>query len=258
VSACGPGAPTEPLYQYRVFLNWKAPLGNIDHYVLYRAEGDGPMTEFTIVPATDTSVVDGSELTSGGIFTYVIEAVLDDEDATVTPRSNEATITAEIITSIAFQGTDVWMSTSTFNRRYDIKSEILKNGVPVLEKVLSNTTVGLLGFLPLYEQIGSFPNTPVGFAASDTMSVRLSMRVSSSSPGGGSATGAIRLWYNIPGSIVDSHVHATVAGTAVKYYLISGSQLQKNGSVAGPTQSIDKTVGKNTYTEIGTWSRTGS
>jgi hypothetical protein len=473
VSACGPGAPTEPLH--RVFLTWKAPLGNIDHFVIYRAEGDtiGSIVESTIVPGTDTSVVDGTELPSG-TFTYVIEAVLDDEDETVTPRSNKATVTSEntppvavaqgvtvwedwpsgpitlagddvdssgvalssvqnlstnngivtgllptvtytsalnfngedsftfmvtetttwqarnqdsepgevlltvipvndkpnfvkgadqsvtlpageqtvagwatgfdagpadedysqsvlayIVTNnnnalfepggqpaiapngtltytpkvggsagvatvtvrvqdnggtseehgavdtsdpqsftitinastpITFRGTDVWMSTSTANRTYDIKSEILKNGVPVLEKVRSNTTVGLAD-LPFFEQIGSFPDTPVGFAASDTLSVRLSIRVSSSSPGGSDASGTIKLWYNIPGIIIDSHVHvrATVAGGApVRYYLIEGFQLQKNGFVAGPTQTIEKTVGKDTYTEIGTWSKTGS
>ena len=114
VSACGAGAPTEPLH--RVFLTWKAPLGNIDHFVLYRAEGDtiGSITESTIVPATDTSVVDGIELPSAiafpeGKFTYVIEAVLDDEDETVTPRSNEATITSENTRPVAIaQAVTVW------------------------------------------------------------------------------------------------------------------------------------------------------
>ena len=68
VSACGPGAPAEPLH--RVYLTWKAPLGNIDHYVLYRAEGDtiGSITDTTVVPGTDTSVVDGIELPSAIAF----------------------------------------------------------------------------------------------------------------------------------------------------------------------------------------------
>ncbi len=126
VSACGPGAPTGPLHG--VFLKWKAPLGNIDHYVLYRSEGDtiGSITESTRVPATETSVVDVIELPSAiafrsaiafstavavptGRFTYVIEAVLADEDETVTPRSNEATITAENTPPVAIaQGVTVW------------------------------------------------------------------------------------------------------------------------------------------------------
>ena len=100
VSACGPGAPAAPLH--RVFLTWKAPLGNIDHYVLYRAEGDtiGSVTE-THDRAGDGYVCRGRhralecDRIPAGQFTYVIEAVLADEDETVTPRSNEATITSE-------------------------------------------------------------------------------------------------------------------------------------------------------------------
>jgi len=471
VNACGPGAPTEPIHG--VFLTWKAPLGNVDHYVLHRAEGGttGPVTERKIVPATDTSVVDGIA-SPPGQFTYVIEAVLADEDKTVTPESNEATIISENVkpvataqsvtvwedwlsdpitlsgtdvdspgvapfsvqnpsaeggavtaslptvsyqsalnfngadsftftvaettgsnqvsepaavsltvipvndkptftkganqtaaqsagaqtvagwatgfdagpadedltqsvleyivstnnnalfeaagqpaiaangtltyrpkaggapgvatvtvqvrdnggiseghgavdtsdpqvftititspaTSITFQSTDVLLSTSSSNRTYDLKAEILKNGVPVLEKVVSSCSLGFGTTInkAINEVIGNFANTAVGFAASDTLSVRVSLRVSSSSPGGNSASGAIRLWYNVKTPSGDSsHIRATRAGTAVKYYLMPGFQLQKNGVVAGPTMSIDQVVFKTTYTVLGTWSTVG-
>ena len=59
------------------------------------------------------------------------------------PQSFTITINPAPATPITFQRTDVWMSTSSSNRKYDLKAEILKNGVPVMEKVISNTTVGL-------------------------------------------------------------------------------------------------------------------
>jgi hypothetical protein len=175
------------------------------------------------------------------------------------PQVFTITITSPA-TSITFQSTDLLLSTSSSDRAYDLKAEILKNGVPVMEKVVSACSLGFGTTFnkAITQVIGNFANTPVGFAASDTLSVRVSLRVSSSSPGGNSASGAIRLWYNVktpPGD--NSHIKATRAGTKVKYYLMPEFQLQKNGVVAGPTLAIDTVVGKTTYTVLGTWSTVG-
>jgi hypothetical protein len=84
------------------------------------------------------------------------------------------------------------------------------------------------------------------------------MKVSNSSQGGNNASGAIRLWYNIPvpPPANDSHLHASRNGTDVRYYLVAPFRLQRDGSVSGPTQSIDAVVYKTGYTVLGTWSTT--
>ena len=56
------------------------------------------------------------------------------------------------------------MSTSSRNRTYDLKAEILKNGVPVLEKVISTCTFGFgIPLASIYKEIGDFAGTAVGF-----------------------------------------------------------------------------------------------
>jgi hypothetical protein len=179
--------------------------------------------------------------------------------------SDPVTVTITVTqpaTQFKFQRTDVWMSTSSANRKFDLKAEVLKNGVPVpgLYKILTNQVLGSGSTFnkAIYKQIGSFPTTLVNFTTSDTLSVRVSIKVSNSSPGGSNASGDIRLWYNIPtppGN--NSHLHAKRGGTDVKYYLIAPFTLQKNGSVAGPTQNIQAVVYKTGFTPLGTWSITG-
>jgi hypothetical protein len=165
-------------------------------------------------------------------------------------------------TQIKFFRTDVWMSTSSANRKFDLKAEVLKNGEPVpgLYKILTNQVLGSGSTFnkAIYKQIGSFPTTLVNFAASDTLSVRVSIKVSNSSPGGSNASGDIRLWYNIPtppGN--NSHLHAKRNGIDVKYYMITPFKLQKNGSVAGPTENVHEVVYKTGFTPLGIWSIEG-
>jgi hypothetical protein len=165
-----------------------------------------------------------------------------------------------VATQIKFQRTDVWMSTSSANRKFDLMAEVLRNGQVVASKVITNQVLGsgTTFSKAIYKEIRTVSAADVSFTASDTLSVRVSIKVSNSSPGGNSASGAIRLWYNIPtppGN--NSHLHAKRGGTDVKYYLITGSQLKRGGPVLGPTQSIDAVVNKTTFTPLGTWSITG-
>ena len=374
VDACvsGPSAPV-----HRNLLDWEAPtLGNLnptDAYKAYRA-WHGTEVELTAgspVPSSQTAGVDNEELPNGEQFTYSVAAVLDDEEGTVTPRSNSKTITAQndpptaandtyqgtspavvagdvfandtdadgvfnpvlvktnwtavlvsnvpsgegvltlhqngtftyspgsfvgtthftyqvntgtwgtggpamsansntatvtitvlppVSASFTFQRADVWLSTSSASRKFDVKAEVLKNGVPVLEKVISNTTLGYGTTFnkAIQKQIGAFPATAVNFAATDTLSVRVSLKLSSSSPGGNNASGATRLWYNVPSPPGEtSHLHATRAGADITYYLVTPFTLKKNGPVAGPSQYVDAIVSKTAYTVLGTWSVTG-
>jgi hypothetical protein len=180
---------------------------------------------------------------------------------TSAPQMFTITISAPPATSITFQRTDVWMSTSSSNRKYDLKAEILKNGVKVMEKVITNQSLGFGTTFnkAIYKSIGNFVSTAVPYTAADTLSVRVSIKVSSSSPGGNNASGAIRLWYNVPTPppAANSHLHATRAGVSTRYYLVTPFALQRDGTVSGPTKSIDAVVYKPSFTVLGTWSITG-
>ncbi|HEY6507637.1 MAG TPA: hypothetical protein VIY56_06465, partial [Vicinamibacterales bacterium] len=84
-------------------------------------------------------------------------------------------------------------------------------------------------------------------------------KLSANSQGGNNASGATRLWYNVPSVIpgINSHLHAKRGGTIVRYYLIKPFALQRDGRVTGPTQYVDAVVTKAGYTVLGTWSMTG-
>jgi hypothetical protein len=163
--------------------------------------------------------------------------------------------------SITFHRADLWLSTSSSNRKFDVKAEVLKNGVVVAEKTITAQSLGYGTTFnkAIYKSIGDFVATAVNFTPNDTVSVRVSMKLSASSQGGDNASGATRLWYNVPTPppANNSHLHATRAGTGVRYYLVAGSALQRDGVVSGPTQYIDAIVYKTGYTVLGTWSITG-
>ena len=85
---------------HRIALGWKAPnTGDVALYRIYRAPGNavtpqnGVQIAGSPVTGSITSIVDSDELPNGE-FTYVVEAVLSDDEGTVTPRSNQRTVTA--------------------------------------------------------------------------------------------------------------------------------------------------------------------
>jgi hypothetical protein len=177
------------------------------------------------------------------------------------PITFTITVNGVVATQLTFNRTDLWLSTSSSNRKYDVKVEVLKNGIKVVEKIITRQELGYGTTFnkAIYKSVGDFAATAVGFAPDDTLSVRVSLKLSSDSPGGDNASGAIRLWYNIqtPPPQNNSHLHATRGATGVRYYLISGFGLQRDGTVSGPTKSIDAVVYKPSFTTLGTWTITG-
>jgi hypothetical protein len=174
--------------------------------------------------------------------------------------------------SITPQRADAWMSTSkSSTTKFDLKAEVVrkKPGQPdeiVATTTLLNTTLGYdccgYGFSKaVYKQITGFPAVPIVFAASDILSLRVSIKLSNVT--GAPASAGVKLFYNIltpPGN--DGHLHAKRGTVDVKYYQIKTAAgtlaLQLGGAVPGPTRTIDFTVtSKTTYTALGTWSITG-
>jgi hypothetical protein len=163
-------------------------------------------------------------------------------------------------TQISFQRTDLWLTTSTSNRKFNVKAQVLRGGVVIAEKEITGLTVGLGSSFSkaVYKQIQPLiPATSFGFTPQDTLSVRVLVKLSASSGGGNQASAEVRLWYNTPGN--NSHLHATRAGTSVKYYMVTGFKLQTSpAQAAGGTQYVSVMVKKgDPYAVLGTWSITG-
>jgi hypothetical protein len=232
---------------------------------------DSPVLGLTVgtAPGHGSIVV----LSNNGSFTYNPDDTYSGDDQftykVASPkdptRTAEATVRIKVSPppgpSIVFKRTDVWLSTSSANRKFDLKAEVYRNGDKVAERTVTGMTLGSGSTFnkALYKSIGDFPATAFNFNANDTLSVRVKIKVSASSPGGNNASGDIRLWYNVPTPppANDSHLHAKRNGVDVRYYLITPFKLQKDGNVAGPTQSINKVVYKPDFTELGTWSIQG-
>jgi hypothetical protein len=212
---------------------------------------DGTLTYTPAPGASGTATVTVYVRDSGG--TAEGHGAIDTSD----PLAFTITVLA---TQISFQRTDAWMTTSTSNRKFDLKAQVLRNGVVIAEKEIMNVIVGLGSSFnkAIYTQIQPFiPATSFGFTAQDTLSVKVWVKLSQYSGGGNQASAEVRLWYNTPGN--NSHLHATRAGTAVKYYMVTGFNLQTNpAQAAGGTQYISVNVKKgDPYALMGTWSITG-
>ena len=176
------------------------------------------------------------------------------------PQVFTIAVNAPVAPPFAFLRTDAWLTTSTSNRKFDVRAQVLRNGVVVAEREITDVTVGLGSSFSkaVYAQIGPLlPATSVGFTTLDTLSVTLSIRLSPASSGGNQASAEARLWYNTQGN--NSQLLAVRAGTAVGYNLVTGFALQATPAQApGGLQYVSLNVKKGQpYKEFGTWSITG-
>jgi hypothetical protein len=215
---------------------------------------DGTLTYTPAAGVTGTATITVRVRDTGG--TAEGHGAIDTSDAQVFTITVNAAPGAPII----FKSADLWISTSSANRKFDLKADVLKNGVTIASRTLTEQQLGSGTSFDkaILKRIGEFAANAVSFSASDTLSVRVSIKVSSSSPGGSNASGAIRLWYNIPTPPGNaSHLLANRGSAVVKYYLIKSFKLQRDGVLTGPTQDIAAIVYKTGFTELGTWSITG-
>lgn len=96
-------------------------------------------------------------------------------------------------------------------------------------------------------------SAPVKLCSGDILSIRLSVRVASTS---GHVSGTARLWFN--DAAANTRFGATVGGVTGDYFLLDGFAL--NVAVGtGPRRTIDVTVnrnvGGNPFKPFGTWSK---
>jgi hypothetical protein len=226
---------------------------------LFTSEGQpaiSPVGTLTFAPkATSSGVATVSVLLkdNGG--------TADQGDDTSELKTFTITVKAVALTKIQAEKTDVWFTTSASSTtKFDLKAEVLKNGTVVASGTLTNTTLGYGTTFAkaLYKQIAVDCGL-ISFGASDTLHLRVSIKLSYVY--GAPSSAAVKLYYNVPPPANSSHLHAERNFTDVKYFMIKAPTgalaLQKNGTVAGPTQIIDANVtSKTTYTSLGTWSVT--
>jgi hypothetical protein len=206
--------------------------------------------------------------TASGVATVTVQlhdngGTADEGVDTSEPLAFTITVNSVALVKIQADRADVWFTTSTSSStKFDIKAEVLKNGTLIASGTLTNTTLGFGTTFAkaLYKSI-EVDCGLVSFSTSDVLTVRVSAKLSNVSGAPSSAAG--KLYYNVPSPPGNtSHLHAKRNSTDVNYFMIKNAQgelaLQKNGTVAGPTQIIDFNVGSKTaYTLIGTWSVTG-
>jgi hypothetical protein len=143
--------------------------------------------------------------------------------------------------------------------KFDVKAEVLKNSTVIASGQLNAITLGSgLNFSgAVMKAIAlSAVSLPATFGGADTLSLKVSVRVASSSS---HATAIAKLWFNVPASSPENHLHARVNNSDVKYFLwgMAGNPsslvLKKNTAAAGPAQPAEVYADKSGFKPFGTW-----
>ena len=182
------------------------------------------------------------------------------------------TITVKATTKMTSVGTaDLWFGTKITDdagSKFDLLIEVLKNGTVVSSRTITGQTLGSYSSgtyrtdKAVLKRIDlSALAAPVPLGTGDNLKLRVSARFNGPPAGKPSKTGATAtLWYNIPGSTSDdtsSHLHATIGGTADKYFLVTGPALKKNvagsGGTAGIMSADASVTTTNGWQPFGTW-----
>jgi sugar lactone lactonase YvrE len=140
--------------------------------------------------------------------------------------------------------------------KFDLLAEVLKNGVVVRSGELDGVNGGSSGFNNAVKRTIdlAFLESPT-ILPGDTLSFRLSVRISTTVSG--HRSGTARLWFN--DAQAKSSFDATFGGENKDYYLLNGFGL---GASTGPGPKkiidvfVDKLKGGNPFKPFGTWSIT--
>lgn len=140
--------------------------------------------------------------------------------------------------------------------RFDLRAEVLRNGVVIGSGQLDGVSSGSSGFNnAVLRTINLALSAPVDVCPGDTLSMKLSVRIAATVAG--HRSGTARLWFN--DSAANSHFSTTIGGATTSNFLLNGFGL---GPVAGsgPKKSIDvfvdRAVGGNPFKPFGTWTTT--
>ena len=139
--------------------------------------------------------------------------------------------------------------------KFDLQTELYKNGTLFSINELDGVPGGSSGFNnAVLRSISQNLFGDLVFCAGDVLSIRLSVRIASSS---GHRSGTARLWFN--DAAANSNFDATVDSSTAIYYLLDGSLLGTSPGL-GPKKTIDvpvdRLVNGNAFKPFGTWNFT--
>jgi hypothetical protein len=144
--------------------------------------------------------------------------------------------------------------------KFDLRAEVLKDGVIVATGQLAGEPGGSSGFNNArLRTIALSQHQAISLAPGDTLSLRVSVRIAEGVPG--HRSGTARLWFN--DTSANSRLIATKANVATDYYLVGGTTpstfaLSEGAAGAGPRRTadafVDRAVGGNPFKPFGMWS----
>ena len=139
--------------------------------------------------------------------------------------------------------------------KFDLRAEILKNGVVVAAGQLDGVNGGSSGFNNAVKRtINTTLSSAPSYSAGEILAVRLSVRIAVGVAG--HSSGTARLWYGDP--VATSAMTALVNGAIQTYYLAANFNLTDTPG-AGPRKYVDvlvnKAVGGNPFKLFGTWTK---
>jgi hypothetical protein len=140
--------------------------------------------------------------------------------------------------------------------KFDLRAEVLRNGVVIASGQLDGVSGGSSGFNnAILRTINPALPAPVDVCPGETLSMKLSVRIAANVAG--HRSGTARLWFN--DSAANSQFSTTIDGATTANFLLNGFGL---GPVAGsgPKKTIDvfvnRAVDGNPFKPFGTWSKT--
>jgi Right handed beta helix region len=192
--------------------------------------------------------------TANAVGTLVFSLVVSDG---LDVSANPATVTVGVMPQrvTALGPARIWVglrNSDDVGTRFDLKAEVLKNGLVVGSGEVDNVPGGSSGFnnaLLNTIRLTFFAD----FSAGDTLSIRFSVRAGAT----GHRSGTARLWFG--DSAASSRFDVKIDGVLTSFYLLDGSVLG-SGFGPGPKKTIDvfvdRLVGGNPFKPFGTWSKT--
>ncbi len=177
-------------------------------------------------------------------------------------RNNSSTCTTTFTvnapTMTALGTAQIWVglkNSDDVGTKFDLLAEVLRNGVVVGSGQINDVAGGSSGFNNAIQHAisQSLSGTP-SFCPTNTLSIRLSVRVAASS---GHVSGTARLWFN--DAAANSRFTTTINGASTTYYL---RDLFVLATTAGPGPKktrdvfVHRNQGGNPFKPFGTWNIT--
>ena len=186
-------------------------------------------------------------------------AVLNEADLVARGFPSALTIAQSCNQLTALGPAQIWLglkNSDDVGTKFDLRAEVLKNGVVIGSGQLDGVPGGSSGFNnAVLRTINVALSGPVDVCPGDTLSLKLSVRIAANVAG--HRSGTARLWFN--DSAANSQFSTTIGSATTANFLLNGFGLD---SVAGPGPKktidvfVDRAVGGNPFKPFGTWTRT--